>query len=140
MWLKECINDLYDSGLRNDKLNLIYHANEIERIAIKTSSETTESFSIEDVVMQGTVWSGLMCTAAMEKLCKIINKNQDMVYKYRGIVEVPPLEMVDDVVTASKCGENSVSLNSEVNSFVKHKKVKTQLKEMCKHTNREERV
>ena len=47
-----------------------------------------------------------------------------MVYKYRDIVEVPPLEMVDDVLTASKCGENSVSLNSEVNYFIEHKKLK----------------
>ena len=46
----------------------------------------------------------------------------ELLFKYRGIVEVPPLEMVDDVVTASKCGENSVDLNSEVNSFVDHKK------------------
>ena len=47
-----------------------------------------------------------------------------MVYKYRDIVEVPPLEMVDDVVTASKFGENSVTLNSEVNYFIEHKKLK----------------
>ena len=56
-----------------------------------------------------------MCTATMDKLSKIINKNMELLFKYRGIVEVPPLEMVDGIVTASKCGENSVDLNSEVN-------------------------
>ena len=76
------------------------------------------------MVMQGTVWSGLMCNSTMDKLCKAIYKDKDLLFKYRGIVEVPPLQMVDDVVTASKCGEQPEELNSAVNSFVEHKKFK----------------
>ena len=124
LWLKECINDLYDSGLRNDKLNLICLSNQAANIALKTTSGITDSFSIEEMIMQGTVWSGLMCTSTMDKLCKTIYKEKEMLFKYRGIVEVPPLEMVDDVVTVSLCGENSMNLNSAVNSFVEHKKLK----------------
>jgi hypothetical protein len=40
------------------------------------------------------------------------------------VVEVPPLEMVDDIVTAVKCGENSTELNGVVNDFIEHKKLK----------------
>ena len=65
-----------------------------------------------------------MCTSTMDKLCKAIFKDKDLLFKFRGIVNVPPLEMVDDVVTASKCGEQSEDLNSAVNSFVEHKKLK----------------
>ena len=32
-----------------------------------------------------------------------------MAYKYRGKVVVPPLQMVDDVLTVAKCGAASVT-------------------------------
>ena len=124
LWLSECINDLYDSGLRNDKLALIYASNRNANIAIKTSNGTTERFIIKDKVMQGTVWSGLMCTNTMDKLCKHVYKNQSLQYQYRGKVGVPPQEMVDDIVTVSKCGATSVAINACVNSFIEQKKLK----------------
>ena len=43
---------------------------------------------------------------------------------YRGKVGVPPLEMVDDIVTASTCGSTAVALNQTVNTFVDLKKLK----------------
>ena len=124
LWLDECINDLYDAGLQNDQLNVLYNSNLNARIVVKTSSGETERFPIRQVVMQGTVWAGLMCTNSMDKLCKLIYNNEDLLFKYRGVVSVPPLEMVDDIVTASKCGENSTKLNHEVNMFIDSKKLK----------------
>ena len=123
MWLLECINDLFEAGLTNDKLVLLYETNKLAQIAIKTSSGTTERFDIKEAVMQGTVWAGLMCTVTMDKLCKQIYKNNNLLYKYRGMVEVPPLEMVDDIVTAAKCGNKSAELHTTVDSFIKHKKL-----------------
>ena len=52
--------------------------------------------------MQGRVWGGLMCTTTMDKLCKLVYNDERLLYKYRGKVDVPPLEMVDDVITVSK--------------------------------------
>ena len=60
LWMSECINDLYESGLTNDKLCLLFHANKSARIAIKSSSGVSERFTIHNKVMQGTVWAGLM--------------------------------------------------------------------------------
>ena len=105
LWLKECINDLYESGFTNEKLMLIYMSNKNATIAIKTSSGTTRNINISEVVMQGTVWSGLICTNTMDKLCQEINKNYSLIYKYRGIVKVPPLEMIDDIINVYKCVE-----------------------------------
>ena len=78
--------------------------------------------------MQGTVWAGLMCYSTMDKLCQLIYKEGSPVFKYRGQVSVPPLEMVDDVVTAVNCGADSVNLNAKVNTFVEHKKLKLSAK------------
>ena len=49
-------------------------------------------------------------------------------FKFRGQVNVPPLEMVDNIVTAANCGEESVNLNAKVNTFVEHKKLKLSAK------------
>ena len=79
--------------------------------------------------MQGTVWSGLICTNTMDKLCQEIHKKDSLPYKYRGVVKVPPLEMIDDIITVSKCGESSIALNNAVNNFVmREKKLKLSVK------------
>ena len=74
--------------------------------------------------MQGTVWAGLMCTSSMDQLCKFILQHEHLLYKYRGKVKVPPLQMVDDVITAAKCGSTSSALNAAVNAFMDLKKLK----------------
>ena len=44
-------------------------------------------------------------------------------YKYRGLVSIPPLEMVDDVITAVECGSKSVKLNAVVSALIDSKKL-----------------
>jgi hypothetical protein len=73
--------------------------------------------------MQGTVWAGISCTATMDKLGKLVYKNPSDAYKYKGKVVVPPFEMVDDVLTISKCGTTSIAMNQTVNQFMKSKKL-----------------
>ena len=123
LWLSDCINDLYDAGLKNDKLVLLYESNRNANIAIQTSSGTTDRFSISNIVMQGTVWGGLKCTTTMDGLPKQILQDAQSMYKYRGEVSIPPLEMVDDVITAVECGSKSVKLNAAVNAFIESKKL-----------------
>ena len=74
--------------------------------------------------MQGTVWAGMLCTSTMDKLGKLVYSNPTMAYKYREKVVVPPLEMVDDVLTISKCGPTSIAMNALVNSFMSSNKLK----------------
>ena len=35
MWLKECINDLYNAGVTDDALALIFEANKNNQVAVK---------------------------------------------------------------------------------------------------------
>ena len=55
MWLKECINSLYEAGLDNDRLNLLYLSNASAQVAVKTAGGITERNTIYNIVMQGTV-------------------------------------------------------------------------------------
>ena len=123
LWLKECINDIYDAGLKNDKLNLLYLMNETAQVAIRTPWGLTERETMTNIVMQGTVWGSLFCTGTMDKLGKLKYSNEEMLFKYKGTVGVPAMEMVDDVVDVQKCGNNAIKSNAVINSFMEHKKL-----------------
>jgi hypothetical protein len=123
LWLAECVNDLFEAGLTNDKLCILYYQNLSASIAVKTPHGTTERFNIQNIVMQGTVWAGLMCTCSMDKLGKQAYGDRNILYQYKGVVQVPPLQMVDVVISASKCGSQVVSTNSAVTTFSKLKKL-----------------
>ena len=64
-----------------------------------------------------------MCTCSMDKLGKLAYQDKQLLYKYKNDVDVPPLEMVDDVITASKCGNQVVATNTAVTTFTKLKKL-----------------
>ena len=73
--------------------------------------------------MQGTVWGSLLCAATTDKLAKRVYDEGELLYKYKGEVDVPPLEMVDDILTLQVCGVASEAMNSEVNAFIEQKKL-----------------
>ena len=68
----------------------------------------------------------------MDQLGKIVYKDDKLTYKYKGEVPVPPLEMVDDVVTLSECGSTSITMNSTVNTFMEHKRLRLNTKKCAK--------
>ena len=92
------------------------------QVAVKTASGTTRRTSISEVVMQGTVWGSLMCTSTMDKLGKIAYSKPETLYKYKG-VPIPPLGMVDDVISVSSV-ENTQEINKIINTFIESKKLK----------------
>ena len=73
--------------------------------------------------MQGTVWGSLMCTATMDKFGQHVYRNNELTYKYKGVVETPSLGMVDDILCVQKCSSSSVRMNAAVNAFIESKKL-----------------
>ena len=122
LWAKECMNDLYENGFNNDKLPLLVKENINAMVAVKTKTGTTKQISISDVIMQGTVWGSLCCTSTIDNLGKLAYGRPDILYKYKG-VPVPPLGMVDDILTVSNVKDNS-TMNNLINTFIEHKKLK----------------
>ena len=70
------INDLYDTGFCNDKLPLLFLENKNAKNAVKTTTGISNRESINNIVMQGTVWGSIFCTATMDKLGKFVYKVQ----------------------------------------------------------------
>ena len=79
MWVEECINDVFEAGLVNDKLMLLYLENQNASIAVKTQEGQSDRISISNIIMQGTVWGSLLCTTTMDKLGKLVYNNKDLV-------------------------------------------------------------
>ena len=104
--LQECINALFDAGFQNYKLSLLYLLNSHAQFVVKTASGITERKDIFNIVMQGTVWGTAFSVMIMNKLIKLVESNPDLLFQYKGRVPVPPLAMVDDVLSIKKFVRN----------------------------------
>ena len=122
LWTKECFNDIYECGFTNDKLPLLFAENVNAQVAVKTATGTTRRTTINEVVMQGTVWGSLMCTSSMDKLGKLSYKAPQNLYKYKD-VPIPPLGMVDDIICVTSV-EQTANMNKTINTFIEKKKLK----------------
>ena len=83
MWLEECIKTLYEAGLQNDKLNILYMTNASAEVAIKTSAGITDRSTIMKIVMQGTVWANMFCVVLLDKLGKLVYSDPTLLYYYK---------------------------------------------------------
>ena len=61
LWLHEVINCLYDYGLNNDKLPLLFMENINAQVAIKNNGVLPDRVDIGNIIMQGTQWGSLCC-------------------------------------------------------------------------------
>ena len=75
LWLHEVINCLYEAGLRNDKLPLLFLENNNAKVAVKCNNELSSRVSIKNIIMQGSVWGSLCCVVLMDKFGKLAYSN-----------------------------------------------------------------
>ena len=118
LWLHEVILCLYKCGMTNDKLPLLFLENANAEIAVKTPGGISKRKSISNIIMQGSVWGSLCCVVLMDKLAKQVYADPKLLYYYKGIVEVPTLQMVDDILSVQKCSPQSLQQNTAVNTFM----------------------
>ena len=123
MWLDETINDLFEAGLNNDNLNVIYKLNEKNKVAVLTPHGSTERVTVNKIVMQGENLAPLECSVQVDTFGKECLAEEKYLFFYRGTVPVPPLSMVDDLLCISACGINSLLINSFINVKSNQKKL-----------------
>ena len=69
------------------------------------------------------MWDSLCCVVVMDKLGRLVYNNPELLYRYKGLVGTPPLQMVDDILGVQKCNNKSLELNTVVNTFVSLEKL-----------------
>jgi hypothetical protein len=133
MWLQTSTNALFECGLRNNMLSLMFLKNVNAQIAIKVNNKLTRRIDVQNVEMQGTVWSSLKCTSSMDRLNKTVLSNSELQYYYKGDMNIPigVRGMVDDTLGISKCGASAVKLNSTINSFIEAQRQALSEKKKC---------
>ena len=127
VWLDEATNDLYDSGMTSRNLNLLYEGNKKTRMCIDTNFGRSQRIELNNVVMQGSVPGGLICSNQISKLCNKLYKEGN-VYMYRNKLPVPALAMVDDVINVTICNSTSaLTTNIKTDTFIQRKKLEGQV-------------
>ena len=65
----------------------------------------------------------MLCTGTKDKIGQEAYKTGSTLYTYKGLVSLPPLGMVDDVLGIAKCGTESIKLNSIIESKISTKRL-----------------
>ena len=97
--------------------------NKRAKVAIKNPGGKSEPITITNVIMQGGVMGSIYCTSTMDKLGKIVYSDNNLLHNYKG-TPVPCLQMVDDILTRTKCNSTAITMNATVNTFIETKKLK----------------
>ena len=71
LWLENCANALFENGLKNDMLNLLYLENRNAQIAVKFNNQVSRRINVTNVEIQGSVRSSLKCTSVMDSIRKL---------------------------------------------------------------------
>ena len=53
MWQEEVVNDLYDAGVKNDKLALLHKVNKVNKFAVKTPYGISQRKEVNNIIFQG---------------------------------------------------------------------------------------
>ena len=115
LWIQSGINSLYEAGINNDYLNLLY-------IAVKINNQLSSRISVKDVVMPGSVWGSLKCTTNMDTMNKTAMSDDTLQYYYCNDPNIP-IEvsgMMGDTLGVLKCGRDAIKKNAFIINFWKH--------------------
>ena len=107
--------ELYNLGMKGSELNILYQANKIINMAVKSEGEIGEYTHIPEVWMQGDTFAPMAATAEMDSIAaEWLRTGNDAIYKYKG-VDVGSLGMIDDTVTITNTGPHTTQVNAFVN-------------------------
>ena len=73
LWAEDVMNDLYDAIGDNevdDKVALLFKANETNLVAVKTPVGETERINIERIIQQGGTWGPIQCSNSIDQIIK----------------------------------------------------------------------
>ena len=118
--LKECCNDLYEAGINDDRLSMIYQGGLKNNVAINTPIGKTERIEIKEIITQGGPLGPIQCSIHIDGIGKEALERNEYLYNYKN-VKIPPLAMMDDLATISTCGTDSIKCNAYINAKIEEK-------------------
>ena len=112
--LKEALSDIYDVGVNDDTLPLLYKANAEVFMSVKTPAGLTDRQTVHDSVLQGDTWGSILASVQVDSIGKACLE-AGYFYKYKDKLPVGFLGLVDDIVGITEVGHKAQQLNSLIN-------------------------
>ena len=120
------MNDLWDTlplHARDDRLGLVYESSKTNMVAVNTAVGQTERVNIPEIAQQGGTWGPMMCSNSIDRVGKFVKEAKGS-FIYKNMVEIIPLAMVDDLISITSCGLDSIKMNITINTLIELKKLK----------------
>ena len=112
--LKEALSDIYDVGINDDNLPLIYKANNDVRMAVNTPNGLTDRQSLKNVVLQGDTFGSILASVQVDSIAKDVEQS-GYGYKYKDVLPVSLLALVDDMIGVTTAGFRAQQMNAVIN-------------------------
>ena len=112
--LEEAISDLFDVGMQDDTLVLVYKANKEIYMAVKTPTGLTERQTLENIVLQGDTWGSILASVQVDSIGKECVE-AGYGYKYKDSLPVSMLGLVDDTIGVTEAGFKVQQMNAFIN-------------------------
>ena len=66
LWLHQCCNYLYEAGIKDDNLSLIYKGNSVNRITVLSPAGASKEAEIRDCVAEGSGLGPILCAVSVD--------------------------------------------------------------------------
>ena len=119
LWLDDCLLSLWKLGVNNDVLSLIREMNKESNIVVKTPFGPTEQFTVHNIVQQGSVCGGVLCSASTGEVLAEIPMGGTEV----GNSVIKVLVYVDDIATINSLINDVYDSHRRVIWFSKKKRL-----------------
>ena len=83
-------------------------------MAVNTPNGLSERHIIEDVVLQGDTWGSILASVQVDTIGKEI-EDSGLGYKYKDVLPVSLLGLVDDLIGVTLAGYQAQELNAVLN-------------------------
>ena len=113
--LSQAISDVYEMGLNDDNLKLIYEANKEIFMAVNTPYGITDREIIENSVLQGETLGSLLASVQVDSIAQECEK-LGYGYKYKNTLKVGILGLVDDTIAITEAGHKAQVMNTFLNT------------------------
>ena len=125
--------DFYTAGVKDDKFITVINSNKNCEVAIKTPWGKTQSLTLNNIEMQGTVLAGLKCSVSIDSIGReSLQNTHKILYKCKNCTSVPPLSLIDDILAVASCSSKSVELCATIKAKIEGKQL-TLSKQKCHH-------
>ena len=113
---EESCGDIFEYGVDDDQLKLIYEANKEVAICVETPSGTSTEYKLINRIMQGDTWAPGQASAQVDMFGKeMLEEVPNYMFKFKEEVPITLLGQVDDLLGVAEQGYKAEQLNGFVN-------------------------